>query len=135
MELALPLGDRTLTLRLTVALALCAGALTMSGCSSSSIDSMPLWAGGEPAAMPARPSVTSEFPAVNDRPPPRDTKPITEEEQAKAERELVAARSAQAIEAETVKNERGGTSASKAKSSARMKAAQARNKQKNQQQD
>jgi hypothetical protein len=98
---------------------------------------MPLWAGGEPAGLPARPANIPEFPPVNDRPPPRDTKLITEEEQAKLERELTAARAAQAAEADTVKAETAATKneqdAASAKPAPRVEAA--RNKPKKQSQN
>jgi hypothetical protein len=48
----------------------------------------------------------ADYPAVNDRPPPRATKLITDEEQAKSERDLIAARDGQAAEAEDVKKSR-----------------------------
>lgn len=70
------------------------------------IDAIPTWAGGEPAGAPDRPTTVAEYPPVNDRPPPRDTKLITEEEQAKAERDLMAARNSQAAEAKGVKDSR-----------------------------
>lgn len=91
------------------------------------IDAVPTWVGGEPTGMPERPANAAEFPAVNDRPPPRDTKLITEEEQAKLERELTAAQAAQVVQAQT-----DGIPPPKPKlTAAQAKAAQARNKQKN----
>jgi hypothetical protein len=84
---------------------LVAAALALGGCSSAMVDSIPNWAGGEPTEAPARPKTIAEYPPVNDRPAPRDTKLITEQEQAKIESELAAARAKQdAAAKETQKN-------------------------------
>ena len=91
--------------RIAVALVL---ALAAAGCSNSAIDSIPVWAGGEPAGTPQRPATELQYPAVNDRPPARDTKVVSEEEQAKIERELAAARAAQVKQAAQVKKDRAG---------------------------
>ena len=91
--------------RIAVALVL---ALASAGCSSSVIDAIPAWAGGEPPGTPQRLATELPFPAVNERPPPRDTKVVSEEEQAKIERDLAAAREAQAKQAAQVKKDRAG---------------------------
>jgi hypothetical protein len=83
-------------------------ALAAAGCSSSTIDSIPTWAGGEPAGTPQRLATELPYPAVNDRPPARDSKVVSEEEQAKIERELAAAREAQSKQAAQVKKDRAG---------------------------
>jgi hypothetical protein len=70
------------------------------------VDSIPNWAGGEPTEAPARPTTTAEYPPVNDRPAPRDTKLITEQEQAKIESELAAARAKQATVAQETQKAR-----------------------------
>ena len=90
-------------------------ALSAAGCSSASVDSIPHWAGGEPPGAPRRLATELEYPAVNERPPPRDTKVVTEEEQAKIERELAAARDAQAKKAAQAKKDRAGMLANKPK--------------------
>lgn len=90
-------------------------ALTAAGCSSSTIDSIPSWAGGEPVGTPQRPTTEMHYPAVNDRPPARDTKVVSEEEQAKIERELAAAREAQSRQAAQVKKDRAGMLANQPK--------------------
>ena len=90
-------------------------ALTAAGCSNSTIDSIPSWAGGEPTGTPQRPATEMQYPAVNDRPPARDTKVVSEEEQAKIERELAAAREAQSRQAAQVKKDRAGMLANQPK--------------------
>ena len=90
-------------------------ALTAPGCSTSAIDSIPAWAGGEPVGTPERPATEMQYPAVNERPPARDTKVASEEEQAKIERELAAARAAQAKQAAQVKQDRAGMLANQPK--------------------
>jgi len=92
--------------RLATVLGISAACLATGACSSSVIDSIPSWAGGEPAGTPERPATTEEYPPVNDRPPPRSTGLITEEEQAKAEQELAAARAAQTQRAQQVQKDR-----------------------------
>lgn len=83
-------------------------ALSMSGCSSLFVDSIPTWAGGEPAGTPERPAAQPEYPPVNERPPSRSTTVITEDEQGRIERELTAARNAQAARAKEVQEDRDG---------------------------
>jgi hypothetical protein len=82
------------------------------------MDSMPRWAGGEPPGAPQRLATELQYPPVNERPPPRDTKVVTEEEQAKIERELAAARDVQAKKAAQVKKDRAGMLANQPKPAA-----------------
>jgi len=70
------------------------------------VDSIPTWAGGEPEGTPQRLATELPTPPVNDRPPPRDTKVITVEEQTKIVKELAAAREVQAKQAAQVKKAR-----------------------------
>ena len=90
---------------LKLAAALCL-ALAAAGCSTSAIDSIPAWAGGEPQDAPKRLETELQYPPVNDRPPARDTKVVTEQEQAKIENELAAARATQARQAAQLKKDR-----------------------------
>ncbi len=98
--------------RIAIALVL---ALAAAGCSSSAIDSVPAWAGGEPAGTPQRPATELQYPAVNERPPARDTKVVSEEEQEKIERELAASRATQSKQAAQVKKDRAGMLANQPK--------------------
>jgi len=82
-------------------------ALALAGCASA-IDAVPQWAGGEPPGTPPRLATELEYPPVHDRPPGRDTKVVTVEEQTKIERDLAARREAQAKRAEQVKKDRAG---------------------------
>lgn len=81
-------------------------ALAAGGCSSSTIDSIPSWVGGPAEGTPERPATPAEYPPVNDRPPPRSTKLITEEEQTRIERELAEARAKQELRAKEVRKGR-----------------------------
>lgn len=100
--------DLILNVKSTLALSVVLAALTLGGCSTSAIDSIPNWAGGEPVGAPQRLATEMQYPPVNDRPPSRETKVVTEEEQAKIERELGAARDVQAEQAAQVKKDRDG---------------------------
>src|SRR5262245_14270129 len=60
--------------------------------SSVITDSIPKWAGGEPANTPSRPAQTAAFPYVNAAPPQRAEKPLSEEEQKKLTADLNALR-------------------------------------------
>jgi hypothetical protein len=73
--------------------ALLACAAILSGCSTGSLiaDHMPTAAGGLPEGTPQRPATPAAYPAVNDRPPKRDSPMLTDEEQRKLEDDLVAA--------------------------------------------
>jgi hypothetical protein len=108
----------TLAARLQSIAVVFALALSAAGCSSSTIASMPTWAGGEPGAAPARLESELQYPAVNERPPARDAKIVSEEEQAKIERELAAAREAQAKKAAQAKKDRAGMLANQPKPTA-----------------
>jgi len=73
-------------------LALVAG---LGGCSAGSvIDKLPADM-GLPAGAPARPATPYEYPAVHDMPPARATIPMSEDEQAKLEKELANVRDRQ----------------------------------------
>ena len=73
--------------------ALLAGAVVLAACASPNIgDHMPTAAGGLPEGAPARPQTPSQYPSVNDMPPPRGAAVLTSEEQQKAEDDLIAAR-------------------------------------------
>ena len=58
-------------------------------------DQIPQSWGGLPPEAPARPKTVLPTPAVHDIPPPRATKPMSEAEQLRAERELSAIRARQ----------------------------------------
>ena len=65
----------------------------LAGCSASTIaDHMPTAAGGLPEDAPKRPAIQAAYPAVHDRPPVRDSAPLTADEQRKLEDDLAAAR-------------------------------------------
>jgi hypothetical protein len=59
---------------------------------------LPTSIGGEPGDTPARPASAFPFPAVHDMPPPRAESPMTDEQQAKMERDLSTARARQEAE-------------------------------------
>ena len=91
-----------LSLPALAVIALAASAALLGACASSFeasqdrtssviIESIPKWAGGEPATVPPRPA-TPSYSAVNAPIPPRATPALTPEEQSKAVAELVAAR-------------------------------------------
>jgi hypothetical protein len=92
--------------------------LSASGCSTAAVDSIPNWAGGKPEGAPPRLAAEMEYLPVNERPPARDTKIVTVEEQAKIEKELAAARDAQAKQAAQVKKDRAGMLANQPKPAA-----------------
>jgi hypothetical protein len=72
---------------------LLACATIIAGCASPNIgEHLPTAAGGLPEGVPARPQTPSQYPSVNDMPPPRGTAVLTSEEQQKAEDDLIAAR-------------------------------------------
>lgn len=71
-------------------------ALILAGCApGQAIDRVPEAMGGLPAGTPARPTATYQYPAVHDMPPPRDTKPLSEEDQVKLEKDLQSIRDGQ----------------------------------------
>ncbi len=80
-----------LTLGLTATLSLALG-----GCASGGmLRNLPPAIGGEPADLPAAPKTPYKYPAVHDMPPPRATKPLSDNEQIRLEKELEAARDSQ----------------------------------------
>jgi hypothetical protein len=107
---------QTRLVKLALALGL---SLSAAGCSTSAIDSIPQWAGGKSESTPERPATDMEYPPVNDRPPARNSRVVSEEEQAKIERELATAREAQAKQAAQVKKERAGMIANQPKPAAK----------------
>ena len=79
----------------TAGLAL-AGVLALSGCAAGpAMEQLPPALGGLPAGAPPRPATPYQYPAVHDMPPPRDTRPMTEEELSKTEKDLQTARDRQ----------------------------------------
>lgn len=76
-------------------------AAVLSGCSAGSIgDTVPESMGGLPAGAPARPNVANrQYPGVHDMPPPRATRPMSEEDQVKLEKDLQGIRDRQNAEA------------------------------------
>jgi hypothetical protein len=77
-----------------VLLGACASSFEASGDRTSSVivDSVPKWAGGEPASVPPRPDTPPAYPAVNAPVAPRAMPALTPEEQSKAVADLIAAR-------------------------------------------
>jgi hypothetical protein len=68
----------------------------LGGCASSMVDQLPAAVGGEPASLPARPMAASyQYPAVHDMPPARETAPLSDNDQARLEKELLVARDRQ----------------------------------------
>lgn len=90
----------------TVLLGACASSFEASQDHPSSvvIDSIPKWAGGEPANVPPRPA-TSSYSAVNAPIPPRAAPALTPEEQSKAVAELIAARNRAAAQAKAAQKD------------------------------
>lgn len=73
--------------------------LGLVGCSAGPlIDKVPEAVGGLPPGAPARPVTPYQYPAVHDMPPPRDSQPLSEEDQVKLEKELQAVRDRQAAQ-------------------------------------
>jgi hypothetical protein len=62
-------------------------------------DSIPKWAGGEPANMPARSATPLAYPAINAPVAPREVRALTPEEQSRAVTDLIAARNRAVAEA------------------------------------
>jgi hypothetical protein len=99
----------------TIALAL--STLLLGGCAMSQIEAgpghasgaiasgLPAWAGGESANVPPRPAVPPAYPLVNAPVAPRETKPLTNEEQTKAIADLVAARKRAHVRAEAARKD------------------------------
>src|SRR6476659_1705004 len=68
--------------------------LLVSGCASSTFDALPEKMGGLPESAPARPAQSFAFPNVYEA-RPRDTKPLSTDEQKKLESDLVTLREQQ----------------------------------------
>jgi hypothetical protein len=94
---------RTLSFSARAAFAFAVSATLLGGCASSFeagqdrtanivTDSLPKWAGGEPANTPARSATAPAYPAVNAPVAPRAAPALTAEEQSRAVAELIAAR-------------------------------------------
>ncbi len=69
-------------------------ALALGACSST-FSRMPTELGGMPPGTPQQPAAPAAYPAVHDMPPPRNDVVMTQEEQKKAEAELMALRERQ----------------------------------------
>ncbi len=83
----------TLIRSILAALCLAAG---LTGCSAGPLgESLPESIGGLPAGTPPPPKVPYQFPPVHERPPPRATQPLTDEQQWKLEQDLNALRQRQ----------------------------------------
>ena len=82
----------------------CAGSFEASQDRASNLvtDSIPKWAGGEPANVPARSATAAAYPAVNAPVAPRGTPALTPEEQSRAVADLVAARNRAVAQAKAV---------------------------------
>ncbi len=78
--------------RCTLAAALIAAGLALTGCGSMIGEHMPTALGGEPEGAPKRPASTGAYPAVHDMPPPRPTTVLSDADEKKLEDDLVAAR-------------------------------------------
>jgi hypothetical protein len=75
------------------ALAACASALLLCGCSGSLIaDHLPAAAGGLPEDAPERPAAEGAYPAVHNMPPARAAAPLDNDQQKQLADDLVAAR-------------------------------------------
>jgi hypothetical protein len=90
-------------------------AIGLGGCAANPLaDHLPEAVGGLPTNAPPRPTTSYQYPAVHDMPPPRDTKPLSEEDQVKLEKDLQAIRDRQAAEAaEEPPSEEPGTATKK----------------------
>jgi hypothetical protein len=105
-----------LSLSTRAVIALAAAGMLLGACASSFetsqdrasnlvTDSIPKWAGGEPANMPARSPAPAAYPAVNAPVAPRGEPALTAEEQSRAVADLVAARNRAAAQAKAVHQE------------------------------
>lgn len=74
--------------------------LGLGGCSAGQLigDHLPEVAGGLPAGAPGRPANPYQYPAVHDMPPPRETKPLSVDDQIKLEKDLSETRDRQATQ-------------------------------------
>ena len=90
---------------LGISLALTA-ALGVAACGSSSVGTqVPAWAGGLPPGAPQRAAVQPPFPNLNDRPPARPAKLMSEQEQTRLEAELATVRDRVNRQTETLQKE------------------------------
>jgi hypothetical protein len=76
----------------------------LAGCSASSVVAQLPGDAGLPADAPARPVVPYQYPAVHDMPPPRPTKPLTDQQQQNLENELINLRNRQEGQAPAAKH-------------------------------
>jgi hypothetical protein len=104
--------------RAWTAAALVISALALGGCATSIAD-IPVI--GVPADAPGRPKEVSAYPAVHDLPAPREQDAMDPTEQAKIEKELVAARDRQAEVAADKPPPTGKSNAAAGKSTAAAK--------------
>jgi hypothetical protein len=97
-------------------IALALSAALLGGCASSFetsqdraanlvTDSIPTWAGGEPANMSARAASPPAYPPVNAPVAPREMRALTPEEQSKAVADLIAARNRAVAQAKAARQE------------------------------
>lgn len=94
-------------------------AFGLAGCSGEPvIDQLPESLGGLPAGAPARPTTAYQYPAVHDMPPPRTSKPLSEEEQVKLEKDLQATRERTASQGDKGKQGDKGAAPAKKKPAA-----------------
>ena len=92
------------------------------GMGSTVGNTIPHWAGGEPAVVPAPPKAASSYPAVNNMPPARPTKLITVNEQSKLKSELSTLRTQVTAEGAAVQQQRGAEDAQNKALAARIDA-------------
>lgn len=111
-------------------LAMLAIAVTVSGCSTSQIDSIPQAIGGLPEGAPARSAEPVAYPAVHDMPPPRPAV-LDAEQQKKLEADLIAVRHRQPNQEKNIAREKAkAEKAAKAKAAKENKAKTGRGKKK-----
>jgi hypothetical protein len=79
--------------RTAAALLALVSALVLTGCATQTIvDNLPASMGGLPDSVPKRAEDQGAYPAVHDIPPPRSTRPLTEEEKKRLREELAESR-------------------------------------------
>jgi hypothetical protein len=73
-----------------------AAAVALGGCSATQVfEKMPQSMGGMSADAPRAPETPYLYPAVHDMPAPRETRPLSDEEQLKLEKDLLSVRESQ----------------------------------------
>jgi hypothetical protein len=92
--------ERPGLVRALAAALLLAGAVTLSGCSST-IDHIPTAMGGLPEGVPQRPATPAAYPAVHDMPPARTDEPLSDAEKKRLREELAKMRENAARDATT----------------------------------